>query len=325
MTRRDLIGPVLFKELATQLRGSRAALMITVYVGLVLITARLFYGVTASQLGFGRPLLGAQIGQVIFIGVSMVIQTMTLFLAPATTLNAISQEYERGTFDLIRATPLSLSQIVVGKLLAALAFLLLLLISAAPAFTLVLLFGGVATADLGPVLLVILSTAVLGCTFGLFCSAVTRQTFNATLLCYALLISLVGGTLFAANIWSLINGLSAAPAALVVTNPLSAMATALAPIRPPDTSFTGGFRPLVLLNLLSRGVIDSSGVLVPIYRATSVIYGGLTILLAWGTLVAIRPRLRLIRSDGLMLAILLGYVLLALLARGWWQPGIFPG
>ncbi|NNJ09843.1 ABC transporter permease subunit [Chloroflexales bacterium ZM16-3] len=324
MIRRNLLGPVLFKELATLLRGSRAALMITVYVGMVLISARLFYGVTASQLDFGQPLLSAQIGQVIFIGVSLVIQTMTLFLAPATTLSAVSHEYERGTFELIQATPLSASQLIIDKLIAAMAFLLLLLIAAMPAFTLVLLFGGLMISDLVPVVIVILMTAVVGCAFGLFCSAVTRQTFNATLLCYAVLISLVGGTLFAASIWSLINGLSAAPPSLVVANPLSAIATVLAPIRPPDDSFTGGFRPLVLLSLLSRGVIDNRGVIAPTYHATAVIYGALTISLIWGTLVAVRPRLRLTREDGVMLAALLVYGLLAYMLRGWWVPGIFP-
>jgi ABC-type transport system involved in multi-copper enzyme maturation permease subunit len=324
MSRRGFLGPMLFKELSTLLRGSRAALMITVYVGMVLITARLFYGVTASQLDFGRPLFAAQIGQVIFIGVSLVLQTMTLFLAPATTLSAISQEYERGTLDLIRATPLATSQMIFDKLIAALAFLLLLLIASMPAFTLVLLFGGLRVADLVPVVLVILMTAIVGSAFGLFCSAITRQTFNATLLCYAVLISLVGGTLFAANIWSLINGLSAAPAWLVMTNPLSAMATALAPIRPPDSTFTGGFRPLVLLSLLSRGVINSGEEIAPTQRTTMVIYGALTIMLIWGTLVAIRPRLRLSREDALMLVALLVYAVAAFLLRSWWMPGILP-
>ncbi|MEI8308128.1 MAG: ABC transporter permease subunit [Chloroflexales bacterium] len=325
MIRRDVLGPVLFKEVSTQLRGSRAALLITLYVGLVLIAARLLYGMVAAQLDRGTPLLSAQIGQVLFIGVTLMVQALTIFLAPATTVNAISKEHERGTFELILATPLSASMLIVGKLIAAIAFMLLLLLAAAPALTLVLLFGGVAISDVLRVFGTILMTAVVGCAFGLCCSAITRQTYSATLLCYALLISLVGGSLFAANVWSLMNGLTAAPPTLVAANPLSAMATALAPVRPPTTTLTGGFRPLVLLGLLSHGLIDTGdGAIAPTYRVTAMIYGAATIILFWITLQAVRPRRRITREDGVMLAVLLGYGLFTYLLRGWWMPGIFP-
>ncbi len=324
MSRRDLLGPVLYKELATQLRGSRAALLITLFVGLVLIAARLRYGLVLSQLDFGAPLLSSQIGQVLFIGVSLVVQALMIFLAPATTVNAISQEHERGTLELIRATPLSTAQLLAGKLLAALAFLLLLTLASTPAFTLVLLFGGVEIADIARVCFTALVTALVGATFGLCCSAITRQTYSATLLCYAVLTILVGGTLFAANVWSLMNGLAAAPPAIVAVNPLSAMATALAPAQPPAASFSGGFRPLVLLGLLSQGAVSTGTATAPIYRATAMIYGALAILLFWGALLAVRPRRRPTREDGVMLAALIGYGLLAFLLRAWWLPGIFP-
>jgi ABC-type transport system involved in multi-copper enzyme maturation permease subunit len=238
-------------------------------------------------------------------------------------VNAISHEHERGTFELLLATPLSASQVLAGKLVAALAFLLLLLTAAAPIFTLVLLFGGVSSADITRVLATLLATAVAGCCFGICCSAITRQTYSATLLCYALLISLVGGTLFAANVWSLVNGLAPAPPALVVANPLSAMAAALAPVRPPEASFTGGLRPLALLSLLSRGVI-SGGQAAPLHRATIILYGAAAIVLFWLALHAVRPRQRwrVRREDGLLLLALLAYTLLAYLVRGWWLIGL---
>lgn len=324
MTRRDLLGPVLFKELATQLRGSRGALLITLFVGLVLIAARFLYGLIVSQLDYGAPLLSAQIGQVLFIGVSLIAQALTIFLAPATTVNAISQEHERGTFELLRATPLSMARLLSDKLVAALAFMLLLLLTSAPVFTLVILFGGVELIDVIRVLFTILATAVVGCMFGLCCSAITKQTYSATLLCYAVLIIIVGGSLFTANVWSLMNGFTAAPPAIVAINPLSAMATALASVRPPTASFTGGFRPLVLLGLLSQGAVNASPDAVPTYRATAIIYGGLSILLLWVTLFAMHWRRRPGQEDGIIFLTLIGYGLVAFLLRGWWLPGIFP-
>jgi hypothetical protein len=103
------------------------------------------------------------------------------------------------------------------------------------------------------------------------------------------------------------------------------MAAALVPAQPPVSSFTGGFRPLVLLGLLSQGTINTGIATAPIYRGTAVIYGALTLLLFWGALLAVRPRRRPTREDGVMLALLVGYGLLAYLLRPWWVPGIFPG
>lgn len=324
MTRRDFFGPALFKELATQLRGSRAALMITIFVGLVLIIARLLYGLVLSQLDFGAPLLSAQIGQVLFIGIGLVAQALIIGIAPAATVNAVSQEYERGTFELIRATPLSMLQLLAGKLLAALAFLLLLTLAAAPALTLVALFGGVGPTDIARFFFTATMTAVVCASFGLCCSALIKQTYSATLLCYAVLTIVVGGTLFAANVWSLMNGMRAAPPWMLTVNPLSAMATALASAQPPATSFTGGFRPLVLLTMLAHGAINVDSQSTPLFRGTAVLYGGMSLLLFWVALLGVRPRLRPAREDALMLVALLAFGLAAFLLRGWWMPGVFP-
>lgn len=315
--------PVLFKEFAVQMRGSRAAILLALYVGLTTIAARLFYGALVSQLDRGVPLLSAQIGQVLFIGLSLGLQLLTVFLAPALTLNAISSEYERGTAAMLQATPVTPIQLVTGKLVAALALLLLLLIAVLPVFSVVYLFGGIMISDLLRMGALLLVTAVTGCVFGLFCSAVTRQTYSATLLCYALLISVVGGSLLAANVWSLLNALQPAPPGYVVVNPLSAMASALAPLQPPTDAFIGGLRPLVLLSLLSRGVMDA-GMLslpLPLHRATSVIYGGVALMLFWATLHLAAPyrRWRLSRIDLAMLLMLLGYLVLVYGTRAWWM------
>lgn len=323
--RRGPAIPILFKEFAVQMRGSRAALLIAVYVGLAIVAARLLYGVVAGELDRGEPLVAAQIGQVLFIGLSMGLQALIVFLAPATTVNAISGEHERGTYQLLLTTPVTPLQLVAGKLAAALAFLMLLLLAALPVFAVVVLFGGITAADILRVAGTLVVTAVAGCAFGLLCSAATRQTYSATLLCYALLVSLVGGSLFAANVWSLVNGLTAAPPWLLVANPLSAMASALSATRPPSTSLTGGLRPLALLSLLTSGALGGAGAsAVPLYRATAVLYGVGALLLFWATLHVVTPlrRWRLTVVDAAMLILLLGCLVLAYGAMGWWLPGV---
>jgi ABC-2 type transport system permease protein len=325
---RDIsLMPVLVKEFRTLLRGSRSALLITVYVGLALIAMRLVYNAVAGAVGSGPPIFNAQIGQAMFIGLALATQTLTIFLAPATTVNSISGEHERRTFELILATPLSAVQLLIGKLLAGLAFLLLLVLLSTPLFSVILLFGGVGFADITRVVVTVFGTALMGCMLGLFCSIVTRQTYSATLLCYAVLVGVIGGTLFAANVWSITRAGAAAPPSYVVANPLSAIASALGRTRPPDIVSSETLQPLVFLSLLTQGTVTQQGgerVVLPLYRATLMLYGALSLALFWIALHLVQPQQRwaVRRSDLVMLGAALGYALLALLTRDWWLAGM---
>lgn len=320
--------PVLFKEFKVFMRGSRAALMLALYVGLAVIAARLLTSAVLEQLDRGAPLLSAQIGQVLFIGISLGLQALTVFLSPAITLNAISREYERGAFEMLLLTPVPPLQFVLGKWVAGLAFLFLLQLAVAPVFGVVALFGGVTVADIARVAAILFITMLTGSVFGLFCSALTRQTYSAVLLCYAVLFTLIAGTLFAASVWSLVNGMQLAPPVFVVANPLSAMGAALSEAQPPVVSFTGGLRPLALLIPLTRGVANL-GVAgftdaVPLYRATAVLYAGVSLILLWVTLHLALPRRRwrLTTVDAALALVLLGGLVLAYGFREWWLAGL---
>lgn len=324
------LTPIVLKELRAMLRGSRAALLITLYVGFGLIAMRLVYGAVTEQLGSGPPIFSAQVGQAVFIGLTLAVQGLTIFLAPATTVNSISAEYERRTYDLLMATPVTPAQLLTGKLLTGLAFVLLLLLAALPLFSVVVMFGGVTAADITRVVAVVLATAAAGAMLGLFCSAAARQTYTATLLCYALLVALVGGTLLAANFWSLTHGMEPAPPSYVAANPLSAAASALAHTRPPEVVSAETLRPVAALSLLTQGVIaevQGERVALPLYRATVILYGAGGLLLFWASLHLVRPRRRwaIGRSDAVMLAICLIYGLLMFLTRSWWLAGLENG
>lgn len=326
MRRWEFAAPVLFKEFRIFMRGPRAALMLGLYVGSAAIAARLLTGAVVEQLDRGEPLLSAQIGQVLFIGISLGLQTLTVFLSPVVTLNAISREHEQRAFELLLVTPVTPIQLAFGKLATGLAFLLLLQLAVAPVFGMVALFGGIEAQDLIRVAGVLLITTLLGCVFGLFCSALTRSTYAAALLCYAVLITLIGGSLFAASVWSLVNALQPSPPAFVVLNPLSAMGSALATVQPPVIAPTGGLRPLALLVPLTRGVADlgNAADLIPLYRATFVLYCGIALILLWITLHLVLPRRRwqLTKVDAAMAILFLGGLVLAYGWRDWWLAGM---
>jgi ABC-type transport system involved in multi-copper enzyme maturation permease subunit len=74
---------------------------------------------------------------------------LVAFLAPIFTAGAITQEKDSQTYDILLATPLTNAQIVLGSLLSRLFFVITLLISGIPVFSITQVFGGVAISAIG--------------------------------------------------------------------------------------------------------------------------------------------------------------------------------
>jgi ABC-type transport system involved in multi-copper enzyme maturation permease subunit len=327
MTLNLALSPLLFKEFRTQFRGNRPAILISVSIGLLIIALLLLYHSITERTNLGAPLVSVQIGQALFTGLALATQTLLVFLAPATAVNAISSEYEHHTFDLLLTTPVSASQILLGKLLTSLAFLMLLLIAILPLFSIITLFGGINFADFANPLITIMLSTLTWCLFGLFCSVITKQTYTGTLLCYAILISVIGGSQFAANLWSVMHNQTSVPTGYVVINPLSAMASALASTTPPAFVTPNTLSPLAILGLLTQGTIQWQGgqtIVFPIYRATWMLYGLLSLSLFWLSIHFVQPKrsLHFSSADGILLVITLSYSTWVWLIRDWWLIGL---
>ena len=69
---------------------------------------------------------------------------LVCFLAPIFTAGAITQEKDSQTYDILLATPLSNGQVVLGSMLSRLFFVVALLVSGIPIFSITQIFGGVA-------------------------------------------------------------------------------------------------------------------------------------------------------------------------------------
>jgi ABC-type transport system involved in multi-copper enzyme maturation permease subunit len=207
---------VSLKELRGRMRGRRAFTIVTLYLaalaafawGVVQIQRR---GAEASALGtfpgrdfapdLGHAALAAQIGQTLFAALLVVLTMLVVFLAPAFTAGAISGERERQTYEMLLATPLSATAVVVGKLLSALVYLFLLIVASIPLMSLVFTFGGVAVDDVARAYLLLVATAVLFGALGLFLSALVRRTGAATILSYLTVLGLTLASLFIFVFW----------------------------------------------------------------------------------------------------------------------------
>jgi ABC-type transport system involved in multi-copper enzyme maturation permease subunit len=69
---------------------------------------------------------------------------LVCFLAPIFTAGAITQEKDSQTYDILLSTPLTNGQIVLGSMLSRLFFIVALLVSGIPIFSITQIFGGVA-------------------------------------------------------------------------------------------------------------------------------------------------------------------------------------
>lgn len=113
-----------------------------------------------------------------------------LFVSPFLTMRVFAEEKKSGTMELLKTAPVSDAQLVLGKYLAALIFLFVLLLSTVE-FPIILMKVG--DPDLGPLVLSYLGLFLAGASFiavGVFTSSLTRSQMIAAIITFILLLTL---------------------------------------------------------------------------------------------------------------------------------------
>jgi ABC-2 type transport system permease protein len=237
------VRTIMVKELRSRFRGRRAFVVITIYLGLLALLAYGTYAVVAPSARqttafggiSGSPNASATIGIAVFTVLSFFQLLLVCFIAPAFTTGAISLEREKQTLDLLISTPLRPGAIVVGKLLAALAYVGLMILAAIPISAIVFMYGGATVEDVIRQQVVLLVTALGLGAIGLFFSALIKRTQAATVLTYCAMLFLTVGTVLIWVFLTLISGrdsltgsLHRAPEQILWSNPGVAMVDVVA-------------------------------------------------------------------------------------------------
>jgi ABC-type transport system involved in multi-copper enzyme maturation permease subunit len=199
------------KELRGRMRGKRAFVILTIHLLLVAGFAWMIESLAERSFagGFGSAFsASSEIGRQMFTAIIFLLTLITLILAPASTAGAISLEREKQTLDLLTTTPISSLAIVLGKLLSALSWILLLLLASIPVVALVFTFGGIAPDDVLRAYVVLLGTAFAYGAIGLFVSALVKRTQAATVINLVTVIFLTAGTGFLFIFWVAMTGSS---------------------------------------------------------------------------------------------------------------------
>jgi ABC-2 type transport system permease protein len=237
------VNPVLRRELVERMRGGRTAVVVSAY--LVLLSAALYLVYSVSRDARTNPWESAAsqvagAGRGIFEWLVFFMLLLVLFLVPGVTSGAIAGERERQTLVPLQITLLRPTSILLGKIAASTAFLLLLLVATLPLLAVSYLIGGVTIGQ------VVTAVAMVGA-IGLLLAAVTagisacvRRVQAATVLAYGVTLILVAGTFLAYEVAGMVDetrGTDAAnpPSWILVANPIAAVADAVGEAQVPGS------------------------------------------------------------------------------------------
>ena len=176
-------NPVLIRELLVNLRSPRAFVLQLVYVAILGVV------VYFAWPGEGK-LVSADLAQRLFDIFFLGQFFLVALVAPSFAAGSITGEKERKTYEMLLASPLRPSSILVGKLLSSLTYLVLLIVSSLPLMILCFLLGGILLSEIARAYLILILAAG---TFGLLslaCSSYFSRTSSALVVSYLVILPL---------------------------------------------------------------------------------------------------------------------------------------
>lgn len=179
-------NPVLQRELLVNLRMTRAFVLLLLYLGLLAVVVFLAWPQQRHLDLTSNPEAARRLVNLVFLGQYLLASMM----APSFAAGAIAGEKERKSYEMLLASPLQPGAIVLGKLLASLCHLLLLVFASLPIVMLCLPLGGVSLYEaLAAYLGLILSVITFGM-ISLAASSYFRRTSAALVVAYLVILPL---------------------------------------------------------------------------------------------------------------------------------------
>ncbi|MCU0980352.1 MAG: ABC transporter permease subunit, partial [Pirellulaceae bacterium] len=179
-------NPVLQRELLVNLRTTRAFVLLLVYQ--MILAALVYFAWPQDQrLDLtSNPVPARNLVDLFFFGQYLLASLM----APSFAAGAITGEKERLTYEMLLASPLRPGAIVIGKLVASLAHLAVLIFSSLPIVMLCLPLGGVSLYELLAAYLGLMVSVVTFGAISIACSSYFKRTSASLVVSYLLILPL---------------------------------------------------------------------------------------------------------------------------------------
>ncbi|NNE00733.1 MAG: ABC transporter permease [Pirellulaceae bacterium] len=194
-----LENPVLQRELLVNLRTNRAFLLLAMYQ-LMLAGVVLLAWPSATRLDLtSNPPSATKLVNLFFLGQYVIASLM----APSFAAGAITGEKERKTYEMLLASPLRPGAIVLGKMVASLTHLGMLILASLPIIVLCLPLGGVSLYEVLAAYLGLIVSVILFGAIGVFCSSYFSRTSSSLVVSYLVILPLV---ILAVMFWRSLEG-----------------------------------------------------------------------------------------------------------------------
>ena len=194
-----IANPIIRKEVLQALRTRKAVAMQGLFL---LVTAALLMLLWPAG---GLQDVGGQRARLILSVLAIGQLVMVALFAPAFTASSLTIERERNTLESLFATAMRPWEVALGKLVGSLAFLVLLVLSGAPALAAPFLLGGVSPQEVLAILGLLLLTAIYLGMIGLLISTVMHRSYRAIITTYVVLLFVF--FLFALPAWPISKNL----------------------------------------------------------------------------------------------------------------------
>jgi ABC-type transport system involved in multi-copper enzyme maturation permease subunit len=244
------LNPVLARELKERMRRKRSGFVLTIYLLLLSFALWLLY-LGASAAGADGPgaLRLASLGRAAFQTLLFVMLLLVCFIVPGLAAGGIAGERERQTLVPLQVTLLRPRSILLGKLAASLAFVVFLVFAALPLIGVSFLLGGVEPGEVVKGVAMVLVVAATVAALALTCSTLMRRVQGATVLSYALVCFLLGGTFvgFGAEMLADRSGPRGRAQLILALNPMMATADVVSRVPESGSRVPSPFTPLQAL------------------------------------------------------------------------------
>lgn len=204
-----LENPVLQRELLTNLRQTRAFVLLFFYVALLGLVVYLAWP-QDQRIDMARSQSAKQLVDLFFLGQYMLASLM----APSFAAGAVTGEKERKSYEMLLASPLRPGAIVLGKLFAALCHLGILMICSLPIVMLCLPLGGVSPYEVFAAYFAMISSVGLFGMISLWASSFFSRTSASLVVSYLLILPLALVSVLA---WNQLSRLGEARLLFVIT------------------------------------------------------------------------------------------------------------
>ncbi len=180
-------NPVLQRELLVNLRKGRSFVLLALYQIMLAAVVLLAWPADERLDLSSSPPAARRLVDLFFLGQYIVASLM----APSFAAGAITGEKERMTYELLLATPLRPTAIVIGKMVASLTHLAMIIVASLPIIVLCLPLGGLSVYEILAAYLGLIVSLVLFGAISVAASSYFRRTSASLTVSYLVILPLV--------------------------------------------------------------------------------------------------------------------------------------